>query len=261
MGREQAEAGETIEDETGRAEPGGWTARRLALLGVGVALVAGGISAVGQAASSGRVEAIATLALDEREVGWPFYGAAQEKAVAYFGDDELVAELAADLGISADASLELRLPGDLSLLQVVAGADDEATARSLADGATESLLAWSTAEQRSLLDDELAIAADRVADLDAAVDGLRADLATATDDDRIEIEAELDRRTTERTDAQLALEDVERTIEATGAEFRVIDPAEIVPRRATTLVTAAATGLGAGAAAVFVVPLLSRRDP
>lgn len=261
MEREQAEASETIGDETGRAESGGWTARRLMLLGVGVALAAGGLSAVGQATSSGRVEAIATLALDEREVGWPFYGAAQEKAVAYFGDDALVAELIAELGTSADASLELRLPGDLSLLQVVAGADDEATARTLADRASGSLLEWSTAEQRSLLDDELAIAADRVADLDAAVEALRADLAAATEEDRIEIESELGRRTTERTDAQLALEDVERTIEATGAEFRVIDPAEIVPRRATTLVTATATGLGAGVAAIFVVPLLTRRDP
>lgn len=232
---------------------------RLGLLALAVATtVAAGTYAIA-ASSSGSTQAVASLALDEREVGWPFYGAAQEKAAAFFDDGTLVATIDQQIEGGVE-TIDLRRPGDLSLLEIIATADDGSVAVAAADAATGALLDWSRTEQRGLLDDELFLASDLVDDLEVAVAASEQSLRTAEDDaERIRIEAELSTRSAELVDARIELEAVERQIEATGPEFRVITTAQAVPHRVPTLFSALATGAGAGLLAVLAVPIFSRR--
>lgn len=217
------------------------------VVGVGAYLAAATVNS--------RSEASVSVILNENAVGWPFYAAAQERATAIVDDPAEQRAIVEQLNGPGAVELSVERPGDLSLLRVIASADDDATAVEAAGLSANRLVARSLDEQRAFIIGERDDLQELAESAETDVAELQATLASSeADSDRIPVRADLEAAARQAADARARIAELEVELASTEAQFVVVGEAEIDDDASASLVAALAAGAGA---AVLVLLTLS----
>lgn len=195
--------------------------RTLAIIAFAIGISVGVVTYAVNRVAVGDPTAQATVILDERQVRWPFYGAAFEQAESILGSTETLQAARSTLQNPADAiEISLEPSTDQSVLVITATATGEEAALGLAESAAAELVSASALSRQTVEAEVVDRLASEIEELTAEQETLR-QLLSSVDNDADSLVASKDlEHSAERLNLKkTALQDATENLDNTGPLF------------------------------------------
>lgn len=229
----------------------------MAIIAFAIGALVGAVTYAVNRVAIGDPTAQATVILDERQVHWPFYGAAFEQAESIIGRPETLNAARSTLDNPVDAiEISLEPSTDQSVLIITATAATDDAALGLAESAAVELVNLSALSRRTIETEVVDRLITEIDELDAEQEALRLRLKSVDDTDGLVASKDLE-HTAERLNLKkTALQDATESLNNVGSLFVVVGKPSLQGQVKQSVLASISAGAGSTVLVLLAFSLL-----